>query len=397
MPNEQKQPSVNRGARNILESSNALRWLLKLCGLTCFSIQPYTRVVTVTFVDALLFALTFVIVSVLLVIDQRAKGPLEHIQRVGLNLLFRFSYLVVWLNVLLGFIIRNRIAAILIGIHQTDKQLRECGVIVPHAWHGRVMFGFVVGLCIVLVVMPTSFATVLGATYDMPLRALTTSTLNSWYAAICSAAVSAAYSFSLLALQQRIFLLNQSISNMLTQSPPNINDIDNCTELRLEREHTIRQQRKIYAHLTDISDECNICFAAPVMALSAATFGYLLFLMFVVYTISVYETETVLWLPMCWNIYYVSLLVMVVHVGSRLSQTGRQTGACVHAIVNKLCWTSDRTLIQELLQFSHLVLDRAPVASCGLFLFDWSLVYSVFESLIVNANITNTIHILGFR
>lgn len=387
MSNEQTQTSENCSARNILESSIALRWLLKCCGLACFSVQPYRRVSNVTFVDALLFVLNIVILPVLFGIKQRAIGPLASINKIGLNLLFRFSYFVLWVNLLTGFIIRHRIAAILIGMYQTDDLLRNCGVIVPHARHSRVMFGFVVGLCIALVVMPLSLAAYSYVMYDMQLWSVISSTLHNVYSALCCAAVTAVYGFSLLALQQRFFSINHAISSIWSDSPSDISDIDQSTERPLERGHTIRQLRKIFARLTELADECNVCFAVPVMALSAATFGYLLFFMFIVYKIIANDNATdqlhMMWLSMWWNAFYVTLLLMIVHVGSRLSQTGRHTGACVHATINELCWTSDRAVIQELLQFSDQVLDSAPVASCGLFMFDWSLVYSVRDSLLV--------------
>ncbi|EJY57716.1 AAEL017202-PA, partial [Aedes aegypti] len=76
-----------------------------------------------------------------------------------------------------------------------------------------------------------------------------------------------------------------------------------------------------------------------------------------------------------WYMYYLSFVLFFIAIASRISQEGRRIGITVHKAIN-FCNTS-RTVINELIIFSQQLLHHNPVITCGLFVYDWSLLYTM--------------------
>nr|XP_029717692.1 putative gustatory receptor 2a [Aedes albopictus] len=76
-----------------------------------------------------------------------------------------------------------------------------------------------------------------------------------------------------------------------------------------------------------------------------------------------------------WYMYYISFVLFFIAIGSRISHEGQRIGITVHKAIN-FCNTS-RTVINELIIFSQQLLHHKPVITCGLFVYDWSLLYTM--------------------
>lgn len=164
---------------------------------------------------------------------------------------------------------------------------------------------------------------------------------------------------------------------------------------------TVGRLRRCQARLCDAAAECNRCFVWPVLGLSAVTFFYVLLTLLGVLKVAVSAMSAGRPLPSQVYLYGVlaitgllgAMFVLVVDAGSRLERTARRTGGAVHEALNRLATAAAAAdegtahvleqrscgagVEQALVVFSTQVLGRVPVASCGLFCYDWKLVYSV--------------------
>lgn len=224
------------------------------------------------------------------------------------------------------------------------------------------MQGFVIGIAVHNTIMTLTFA----GCYRVFCAKSWLNTIYLFfyntYLITCHSLVIAVYYFGLLAVQQRVQLLNDGLAQ--------IKDVD-----------AIRRVRRVHAQLADIADECNWCFAGPVTALFAITFGYVLFFLFTIYKILEaginMDRAIYLLISTLWNWLFVVLMVAISHVGSRLVSCGQRTGVLANATENQLDAFADRLKIVELQLMGRQVLHRWPVASCGLFAFDWTFMFSV--------------------
>lgn len=361
---------------NIFEVTHPLRYFFKLCGFACFTISPETGLVTVTAIDATLFILNAAAIIVLMVFDPH-MSPFSHrrsLISIGNWLLCRYIYAVLLATSVNAIVWqRGRIGRILRALQRADDQLGAAGGMpVESARHRRVLVRFVIGVCAHNMLVPPLMGTFLHVycayqwwnTAAVLLRFVLTA---SW----CTS-VTAAYCFGLLAVRQRLQLLNDALLAMAQRRSPVV--------LTDTRAIAIGPLRQAQSTLCQIVDECNVCAGWSIMALLGASFGSFQLHMFIVYKVLVTSDVWHLWrsvVSMAWwcGIRFAQL-VAVVQMGSRLAATGRLTGALVHDAINARPRLAEDT-IGGLQLLSQQVLHRVPVASCRLFVFDWTLVYSV--------------------
>lgn len=405
-----QQPHLLRSNRNVFEATHALRRFFKIFGINCFTISFTQGVLThVTVVDSLLFLLNVTFTITLIIVPHNTTWLDERDKLIsdGIVLLFRYSLLVAMYAITSGFIWqRHRIVALLVAIHKIDEQLLVCAVYVPHRHHRRVMIGFVIAMCVNNICMSIFNSGSIYFASNIDVWPILVNVIQQSYLCMCNTNVFAVYIFSLLALQERIRLLNIAIGTIAAQTQTlqivTLNSGFGCIPHPLGRCDALGQLRKMHSELTEMVGQCNYYFAAPVMGLCVTIFGYLLFYLFTLnkgvlsrYTSSSFGLLTsYFW----WTAFYTGMLLMLVHVSSRLSQTTSRTGRCVHAALNNLGWPMDRVIIGKLMLFSRELMHRKPVAGCGLFSFDWPLVHSV-DTIIILSLRTNKVlcYIVDYR
>lgn len=388
---------------NVYHSTSPLYRILKLFGIACFTIVPLNSTTKVTGLDIVLFILNTITTTALTVLCYSMRTMIGDslIHAFGLKFLFCFSYMVkIATSVYVIVWQRRQLAAILLGLHRTDADLNECGVRVRHERNRRVVLCIVVGLSVynaaIAVLATGTMCLVCGAKWWMTIAMV----FNNFFLSMGFSCVELAYGIGLLGIQQRMHLLNSAIGPIAMGSfgidgitvdrwcdrlPRNVISGPRFiptepSKQRIDRIKAIRRLRHVQLELTRLADACNVYFAWPVLAMTGVTFGHILFYILGIYTVIYSQHDQSFRFAMMltlWVLIYVMQLLAIVCVGSRLAKTGRQTGGLVHAALNGLRTAQDRELSGELLLFGQQVLHNFPVASCGLFLFDWTLVYSV--------------------
>lgn len=352
---------------SIIETSSSIRWIFKIVGVAYISID---RNIWSNILDALLFATNFALLIYFIVSSEFSQVLTmgSQILTKGLQTLFVISNVTVLTESLLNFtFFRRRLQQIVLDLHYIDKLLSVCAVPIPHRQHRRWTLYFLA----VLGVQNAFLCASVAASFRVYCSSTWSQTMASfWYATYrlaSKASLMSIYGFSLLAIQQRMSHVNRALG---LRSPS-----------VAERLACVRTLRRIHAKLTDICDECNACLAGPMMAFTGIVFGLLLLQVFLIYkTLSAKRTtDQYLFIALLswWDMYFAVLFVMVVAVGSRMTRDGRRTGCLVHVVAQRLNRWTDADEMRELMLFEQQVLHRVPVASCGLFVFDWTLVFSV--------------------
>lgn len=187
------------------------------------------------------------------------------------------------------------------------------------------------------------------------------------YTTMTYSTVMSTYALALYALQLRIVLLNQHIRQAALWTS--------------DRVRTVQRIGLIYERLTEIGNMCNLCFAIPAMLSVLLAFGYN---MICIYTLCMSLAEVSdlfgmqVALNVAWNVFFMGFVVMVVHAGSKLARMGRSTGQAIHWVLNTMqCVGETDAVRRQLAVLSQQVLHKHPVASAGLFNFDWTLIYAV--------------------
>ncbi|EJY57715.1 AAEL017040-PA, partial [Aedes aegypti] len=75
-----------------------------------------------------------------------------------------------------------------------------------------------------------------------------------------------------------------------------------------------------------------------------------------------------------WGAYYVCIVVIFISAGSQIAQEGKRTGTLVYKGITN-CPSS--AVKNELNLFSQQLLHRRPIITCGMFVYDWTLMYTL--------------------
>lgn len=416
MCNKKRRAFCAATARNVYESSRPLRVLFKLFGVACWTIESSRKSTALSCTDVMLCSINTALCAYLMlyttepwsIVGQNTDINDDTILvRIAIGFLMRCTHLIILVTIVVGFMAHRRQnpAAILTDLYAADVQLSACGVRVPHELHWRWAGGLAIVLCgHASVLSGTGLALMCqscgGDRVQWPWLALL-SALFWFYTCLAAVNVIVLYCCCLLAIGQRLRLLNEAIESTVTTST------DEREQIRQPQQWTfvvapaairhaadpeedvpakVRQLRGVHAILVDVTARCNRCFSRSVAALAAINVAYVLFHLYVVFDVALSEPDRphrdeYLALSFWQNAFAMIQLLSLLHIGSRLTATRRQTGAQVLTAINRLHWRNDSEIIGELLVFGQQALQRKPRASCGFFVFEWSLAYTVSDVL----------------
>ncbi|XP_021708301.1 putative gustatory receptor 2a isoform X2 [Aedes aegypti] len=145
-----------------------------------------------------------------------------------------------------------------------------------------------------------------------------------------------------------------------------------------EKQHESLTKIKIVVDkLNDTTSLTNQCFALQVLYCVGVSFVIGIVCSFYLFRAVIYRNDQLAMgaINFIWYMYYLSFVLFFIAIGSRISQEGRRIGITVHKAIN-FCNTSG-TVINELIIFSQQLLHHNPVITCGLFVYDWSLLYTM--------------------
>jgi hypothetical protein len=84
-----------------------------------------------------------------------------------------------------------------------------------------------------------------------------------------------------------------------------------------------------------------------------------------------------------WFTIYVFILYIIMSSSTDCMTEGKFTGTCAHKIINKISTHADPRVIEKLSVMSHQLSMRTPDLTCGLFSFDWELMFSIISAITI--------------
>ncbi|XP_062561509.1 gustatory and pheromone receptor 33a-like [Armigeres subalbatus] len=145
-----------------------------------------------------------------------------------------------------------------------------------------------------------------------------------------------------------------------------------------EREQllALRQIKVLHDKLNDVVELVNYCFSVQITFCVGLCFVIGVVCSFGLFKTLLYWDEMYYMglLNFVWYLYYLFFVLFFIAVGSKVTREGKQMGVLVHKAIN--CSTSS-VVINELNIFSQQLLHRSPVITCGLFVYDWTLLYTM--------------------
>ncbi|KXJ80402.1 hypothetical protein RP20_CCG025226 [Aedes albopictus] len=182
-------------------------------------------------------------------------------------------------------------------------------------------------------------------------------------------------------IHRRLYLTNETISKHFPSSipldvgklPEKVNNVASSEDQR----ETLIKIKCIVDQLNDAISLVNQCFSLQVLYCVGVSFVIGIVCSFYLFRAVIYRNDQLVMgvVNFVWYMYYISFVLFFIAIGSRISHEGQRIGITVHKAIN-FCNTS-RTVINELIIFSQQLLHHKPVITCGLFVYDWSLLYTM--------------------
>ncbi|XP_055693990.1 uncharacterized protein LOC129796228 [Lutzomyia longipalpis] len=149
----------------------------------------------------------------------------------------------------------------------------------------------------------------------------------------------------------------------------------------------VKELRIAHDELNDLLDCVNSFLS--IVAMAGITLSIFLWVLSCssMYKRNVDDRESLLLSPIgyvLWSSYFAFFVVTVIVMASRVTSEGRRTAVLIHKGMNLHPNHPD---LQELKIFSMQLQSREPVASCGLFTYDYTLLYSVLGSISIYTTI----------
>ncbi|XP_065079871.1 putative gustatory receptor 2a [Ochlerotatus camptorhynchus] len=125
-------------------------------------------------------------------------------------------------------------------------------------------------------------------------------------------------------------------------------------------------------------DLINHCFAIQILYCAGMCFIIGVFICFYLCRSLIHHQNVDLFMSIAtlfWYFYYLFFILVFIAVGSRIASVSKRIGVHVHKAIN--CSRTSTVISNELLIFSQQLLHHSPVITCGLFVYDWSLFYTI--------------------
>ncbi|XP_053690862.1 putative gustatory receptor 28a [Sabethes cyaneus] len=357
---------------NIFECMVLHYFYLKLNGYACFTIVGAieTGKIRTSILDRLVFlfhtalACGLLLASLLLVSEASNMSPLMII---GGKLIWFTCYIATVFGIVWNFIHRSKVWSLYTSVYNVDQLLLSLGAKMYYTETYIVIIGFSsVGLVFLCALNYMQFK-------DVEFNMLTFLTLS--YSNLSLTMLITIFCIAGCLVLFRLWALNKLLGNNLVQS----DKTKIIPVLEKESVQRVQQYMQIYDQLCDLTDTVNFCYSGQIMIAVAGSFVFLLFFLFGV-VLFIKRNDAILDFPtstVMWSVFYAVNVMLVVFMGSFLSREGKITINLIdQAIISSKNAEVTEMLHLFLMQLGH----RSPALTCGLFPFDWTLVYSMMAS-----------------
>lgn len=144
---------------------------------------------------------------------------------------------------------------------------------------------------------------------------------------------------------------------------------------------TVMKLARLHDLLTECVEDTNFCFSIQIMVSLAGIFGFVVTTIFAILRTFMFNDSRLIGATnsfILWSVFYSYIIFMYISVCSILKRNAKETAAIVHRAINEC---PDHYIREDLRIFSLQIAHRFPVSSCGLFPFDWTLLYSIVSAI----------------
>uniref|UniRef100_A0A182VW97 Gustatory receptor n=1 Tax=Anopheles minimus TaxID=112268 RepID=A0A182VW97_9DIPT len=286
------------------------------------------------------------------------------------------QYLNMVFAIVFAWAVKTRIVSVLGMMHQCDLQLREFGPPIDHRkMHLKVTI-LAVGIMlsyILLMAIHLPMIIELVPHVEPSLKEILPSTMFG----LCFLLLICQFLFFLLVLKDRYCAINRTFRMYFPTSPAavgNRSEFAICSEK--EQINVLKQIKILHDKLNDVVELVNYCFSVQITFCVGLCFVIGVVCSFGLFRAFIYRNELFYMgvLNFIWYMYYLFFVLFFIAVGSKITREGKRIGILVHKAIN--C-SSSSAVINELNLFSQQLLHRSPVITCGLFVYDWTLWYTM--------------------
>ncbi|XP_058824472.1 uncharacterized protein LOC131685071 isoform X2 [Topomyia yanbarensis] len=288
-------------------------------------------------------------------------------------------YLLAVHGMLMFYLVRDKIGTILKAQYEVDLVLARLGTKVHHAKHHRQLM---VAIAIVVAIA----AGITAGYYRVFISFLNVDrfTLQRQVAYVIFMhnfeLTVGSGTFLMHLLRQRFAALNDTLRMYFPTTPTSSGFLSVHTETTVcnEKEQlaVLKQIKILHDKLNDVVELVNYCFSVQITFCVGLCFVIGVVCSFGLFRAFIYRNELFYMgvLNFIWYMYYLFFVLFFIAVGSKITREGKRIGVLVHKAIN--CSTSS-AVINELNIFSQQLLHRSPVITCGLFVYDWTLLYTM--------------------
>uniref|UniRef100_A0A182QNT4 Gustatory receptor n=1 Tax=Anopheles farauti TaxID=69004 RepID=A0A182QNT4_9DIPT len=292
----------------------------------------------------------------------------------GINLCCQ--YVTIVFAIVFVWTVKEKVVAVLDTLHECDLQLRSFSPAIDHRkWHLKVsVFTFgIVASYVLLVCIHLPLILELVPHVKPSLQEI----LPSAMFGLCSLLQVCQFLLFLLLLHDRYCMLNRAFRMYFPTSPSTVGsrgEFAICGEK--EQINVLKQIKILHDKLNDVVELVNYCFSVQITFCVGLCFVIGVVCSFGLFRAFIYRNELFYMgvLNFVWYMYYLFFVLFFIAVGSKITREGKRIGILVHKAIN--C-SSSSAVINELNLFSQQLLHRSPVITCGLFVYDWTLWYTM--------------------
>ncbi|XP_035919759.1 uncharacterized protein LOC118517587 isoform X5 [Anopheles stephensi] len=365
--------------RNVYDSVQPFMNLLGLVGLAPFgnrlAMKPVNRCLEMVYALVYVSLYSYAIYAFLFVANvadfhlSLIIGTIECIHLFCQYLTMVFAILFAWT-------VKGRIVSVLHTLHECDVQLSPFGPSIDHRkLHMKVLMLAVGIVCSYLLLLAIHLPLImeLFPHVEPSLKEILPASMFG----LCFLLQICQFLFFLLVLKERYCAVNRAFRMYFPTTPSavgNRSEFAICSEK--EQINVLKQIKILHDKLNDVVELVNYCFSVQITFCVGLCFVIGVVCSFGLFRAFIYRNELFYMgvLNFIWYMYYLFFVLFFIAVGSKITREGKRIGILVHKAIN--C-SSSSAVINELNLFSQQLLHRSPVITCGLFVYDWTLWYTM--------------------
>ncbi|XP_041764907.1 putative gustatory receptor 2a isoform X5 [Anopheles merus] len=286
------------------------------------------------------------------------------------------EFMVTNVAIIFGLVLRNRVLEIFVQLAEIDEQLNVLRQPIEHNRQHRlltVLCSIVLGSFLFLLLVTISTVTSRLESFATPALDVAALAISSF----CFLLQIVQFTVMVLLVLSRYQAINELFRMYFPTSPSavgNPSEFAICSEK--EQINVLKQIKILHDKLNDVVELVNYCFSVQITFCVGLCFVIGVVCSFGLFRAFIYRNELFYMgvLNFIWYMYYLFFVLFFIAVGSKITREGKRIGILVHKAIN--C-SSSSAVINELNLFSQQLLHRSPVITCGLFVYDWTLWYTM--------------------